>query len=303
LSERHHSLRFLSGRAQGSEYVLGDPSEVVVGRSGDADLILIEGMVSRRHARFTLEEGVLEVEDLGSTNGTFVNGEKVKKKRLAEGDRVLVGTSILKVVRSESPVGTVPPAPDLSQLNDQQTADRDRMSGDLAEVSVLELLELFSSSGQDVLLELLCDGAEGFIALSQGRALDCGYQKLARGTHSKVLMRLLGYNRGSFYVRPYKRPDRPPLDMAVAELLVATRAKMDELDVLRQRLPDVHESVVIARPLVPALSALDEADLALLQLAHNAGRIERILDDSEAADVDVARRLLSLVDRGYLRKA
>ncbi len=84
------SLRFLSGKHQGSEYVLADPTDVVVGRSSDVDLILIEGMVSRRHARFQLEQAVLEVEDLGSTNGTFVNGDRVRRRRLREGDRVAV---------------------------------------------------------------------------------------------------------------------------------------------------------------------------------------------------------------------
>ena len=51
------SLRFLSGKNQGSEYVLADPSVIVVGRSAEADLILVEGMVSRAHARFELSEG------------------------------------------------------------------------------------------------------------------------------------------------------------------------------------------------------------------------------------------------------
>ncbi len=306
MSERHHSLRFLSGKCQGSEYVLSDPCEVIVGRSGDAELILLEGMVSRRHARFSLKDGVVEVEDLGSTNGTFVNGEKIRRRKLSEGDRVLIGTSILKFVLSESPIGTVPPPPDLSQISNQATADpadRNRMQGDLAEVSVIELLELFSSSGQDVLLELAVEGASGHIAIHQGRALDCALDKLPNAPAMKVLMRLLGYARGKFYVRPLRLPERPRLDLEIAELLVDARSKMDELDVLRQRLPSSNDAVAVARPLIPQLSTLDEADLDLLQLAHNAGRIERILDESEAADVEVARRLLALIDSGYLRKS
>jgi hypothetical protein len=276
---------------------------VVVGRSGDADLILLEGMVSRRHARFSLEADVLSVEDLGSTNGTFVNGEKIRKRRLEEGDRVLVGTSILKVVMSEAPLGTVPPPVDLSQINDQQTADRGRMSGNLAEVSVMELLELFSSSGQDVLLELTCDNIPAFIAVCGGRTLDCGFEKLPGAPAAKVLMRLLGYQRGDFYVRPFKQPERPRLDIDIAELLVDMRGKMNELDLIRQRLPLPREALAIARPLLPPLTALDESHLSLLQLAHNAGRLERILDESEATDLEVARRLSELLDRGYLRRA
>ncbi|MCC5885558.1 MAG: FHA domain-containing protein [Gammaproteobacteria bacterium] len=63
--------------------------DTIVGRSKQADLCLQEGFVSRRHARLWLESGRLMVEDLGSANGTFVNGERLTKPmRLAPGDCV-----------------------------------------------------------------------------------------------------------------------------------------------------------------------------------------------------------------------
>ena len=71
--------------------------EIVVGRSSDLDMVLVEEMVSRKHARIAYENDAVVIEDLGSTNGTFVNGEKIKRAQLKEGDRVLIGTSILKV--------------------------------------------------------------------------------------------------------------------------------------------------------------------------------------------------------------
>lgn len=61
----------------------------IVGRSRKADLRIDEGYVSRRHARLWVESGVLMVEDLGSANGTFVNGTKVRgPTRLGSGDCV-----------------------------------------------------------------------------------------------------------------------------------------------------------------------------------------------------------------------
>lgn len=63
--------------------------DTIVGRSKQADLCLQEGFVSRRHARLWLESGRLMVEDLGSANGTFVNGERLTRPaRLAPGDCV-----------------------------------------------------------------------------------------------------------------------------------------------------------------------------------------------------------------------
>src|SRR5688572_20962850 len=72
--------------------------QVVIGRSSELDMVLVEDMVSRKHAKITVQNGKITIEDLGSTNGTFVNGEKIKQARLKEGDRILIGTSILKLI-------------------------------------------------------------------------------------------------------------------------------------------------------------------------------------------------------------
>ena len=72
--------------------------QATLGRSSEADLQLVDGKVSRQHCRFTAKRGKLEVEDLGSHNGTFVNGERLKAPRqLAPGDEVAVGDSLFVV--------------------------------------------------------------------------------------------------------------------------------------------------------------------------------------------------------------
>ncbi len=297
------SLRFLSGKNQGSEYVFDDPSQVIVGRSGTADLILVEGMVSRNHACFTLDGGELSLEDMGSTNGTFVNGEKIKSRRLSEGDRVLIGTTIIKVVFSESPAGTKPPPPKSGQLDDVQTADRSHMAGNLEEVGVPELIEMFGSARQRLVLEIKSGGSTAWITMAEGSVLDCRIDKLDAAPAIKCILRVLGFNKGSFLVRPYRHPEAVRLGIAVPELLVDGLFKLDEMTVVRQRLPDGNGALSLARPLLAPLSALDEADLDILQLAHNAGTVNGVLDGSSETDLEAAQRLLSLLDGGYLRKA
>ncbi len=92
------ALRFISGKYQGGEFPMHDNREIVIGRSSELDMVLVEDMVSRKHSRISTGEGDLSIQDLGSTNGTFVNGERIKQSKLKEGDRILIGTSIITLV-------------------------------------------------------------------------------------------------------------------------------------------------------------------------------------------------------------
>jgi hypothetical protein len=76
------------------------PLAVVIGRSSDCDLPMDDTFLSSRHARFSNDDGDLFVEDLGSTNGTYVNAEPVRGRvQLERGDIVQVGGVLFEVVR------------------------------------------------------------------------------------------------------------------------------------------------------------------------------------------------------------
>lgn len=66
--------------------------ELLIGRDADCDLRLNSPVVSRRHATISIKWGGFVITDLGSKNGTFVNGEQVKEKSLRDGDEVTFGT-------------------------------------------------------------------------------------------------------------------------------------------------------------------------------------------------------------------
>ena len=84
---------------QGSEttFRLGSGSVKTVGRARRADFIVDAALVSRVHCRLTATNDRLEVVDLKSTNGTFVNGKRVQKAHLSAGDRLRVGRVELTV--------------------------------------------------------------------------------------------------------------------------------------------------------------------------------------------------------------
>jgi len=89
-------LVVLSGSNVGEMYRI-EKDQVVIGRGDKVDLRLVDDGISREHVRLSREEGRIVLEDLGSTNGTYCNGERIERQPLAEGDKILIGsTTILK---------------------------------------------------------------------------------------------------------------------------------------------------------------------------------------------------------------
>jgi pSer/pThr/pTyr-binding forkhead associated (FHA) protein len=73
-----------------------------VGRAPRADFIVDAALVSRLHCRIEAGDEALEVVDLSSTNGTFVNDKRVERARLGAGDRLRVGRVELTVARADA---------------------------------------------------------------------------------------------------------------------------------------------------------------------------------------------------------
>lgn len=93
---RTGSLVVIAGAAAdvGTHLVVGD--EVVIGRVG-ANLVLRDGRISRRHARVWRDGARWLVEDLGSTNGTALNGRAIERPTpLGDGDKVYLGSTVVK---------------------------------------------------------------------------------------------------------------------------------------------------------------------------------------------------------------
>ncbi|WP_347259645.1 GGDEF domain-containing protein [Rudaea sp.] len=88
-------LIVVSGVLLGSQIELGD-APVVIGRSGDCTLVMAHPSVSRVHCRILREGNRYLVEDLGSTNRTYLNGKPVVYEELRDGDQIGIGSNSIK---------------------------------------------------------------------------------------------------------------------------------------------------------------------------------------------------------------
>jgi hypothetical protein len=296
------ALRFISGKYQGGEFPMVPNKEIVVGRSSDLDMVLVEEMVSRKHARIAYENDAVVIEDLGSTNGTFVNGEKIKRAQLKEGDRVLIGTSILKVIVMDGS-SHEQGRPNLEVVAAQRRTSSPRtMSGSIDEVPLPDLLQLFSTSKKNGALVIRTEEDIGRIFLQKGVIYYATINDLGELAPIKCIFRMLTWQKGLFDFDASDTREFPkPVEVTVQEILMESLRQLDELNAFRDQLPALSARIVLDVPLVPPLRDLSPDELDVLQLAHNFSRFGTLLDRSLATDVDTARIVLKLIQKNYLR--
>jgi len=310
MTDRGYALRFISGKYQGGEYPLAENGELVIGRSSDLDMVLIEDMVSRKHAKITLAPGQITISDLGSTNGTFVNGEKVKRARLKEGDRILIGTSILKLVSMTRQAGAPVIDAKAAQQNLERTAaaqekksgGRTAVQGRLEEVPLVDLLQLLSTSKKTGAI-VIKGYRSGRVHLRSGKVVSAVIDADPTLPPKKALYRMVTWTQGGFEFVPHEG-EMPAMPQEIAEgteqLVMEAMHQADELG--RGNLPAATAAIGIAMPLTPKLRDLPPDEVDLVQLVHNYGVVQAVLDRASGSDLEVSQKLAALIQRGYLRQ-
>jgi hypothetical protein len=81
------------------------PGPATLGRGSDCEVALADAHASRHHARLEVRGGVLVLTDLESTNGTLVNGRRIREIVLGVGDRIDLGQTTVRVVATDAPGG------------------------------------------------------------------------------------------------------------------------------------------------------------------------------------------------------
>ncbi|HEY1089070.1 MAG TPA: FHA domain-containing protein [Archangium sp.] len=303
-----YALKFISGKYQGGEFPLKGDKQLIIGRSSELDIVLVEDMVSRKHAKITLSAGKITIEDLGSTNGTFVNGEKVKSSRLKEGDRILVGTSILKLVKAGAN------APELSDAQVKQNLEqvaavqsqrqtKTAMTGKIEEVPLPDLLQLFHTSKKNGVLVVTGD-QEAKIDLRQGKV----YYAVINDNHDlgpqKSFNRIISWEQGEFELQPPSNEEfMTELDESTEHLLMDALRQLDEFRRVQGSLPPLDQTLTLSVPMQPALRDLTPEELDVLQLIINWGTLQGVFDNASQDDVVIATAVTSMLERGYLRGA
>jgi len=152
-----------------------------IGRGGGNEFYLPDYHASREHAEIRWNGEAFVLKDLGSSNGTHVNGEKVSEKVLAPGDEVQVGMHVLKL-REEDGAKVVEDFERQSkQVQEWQTAvgsayGEGGFSGTLSEVALPQIIQVLEGGRKTGRLLITCVGATGSIFFKDGRIVAASYE-------------------------------------------------------------------------------------------------------------------------------
>ncbi len=133
---------------------------VVVGRSSTCHIVLDDGLVSRRHAQFVISGKTAVIEDFGSVNGVYLNGERISGQRaLRDGDRVQIGKQDFVLRSATKVVQVAAPERFSAETLHGQTIPREVMEAERAREELTRRTDA---------LDLLCGVADKVLALGRG---------------------------------------------------------------------------------------------------------------------------------------
>ncbi|HVK88943.1 MAG TPA: GGDEF domain-containing protein [Kofleriaceae bacterium] len=274
------TLILIAGPDPGQVFSLG--VESVIGRDPVVDIAIDDSAVSRRHARVSTQGDLHVVEDLGSANGTFVNGTRITRHVLANGDRVQIGPRV--VLR----FGLLDEAEEAMQRQLFESSTRDPLTGAYNKKYITERLvaETAHALRHRSPLELVMFDVDKFKHVNDvyGHLVgDTVLRVIAERVHALVRSEdVFGRFGGEEFVVISRAPD-------AAKLAERIRVAIERLAIQTERGPlHVTVSLGVARfdelaREVTAGALLDKADLRLLDAKRTGRNRVCARDDAEQA--------------------
>jgi len=230
MASRPTSMLFLPPRPP---IKLAARGSIIVGRSRTCGLALPGADASRRHAEILGTGKGFRLRDLGSTNGTFVNGERVEEVELRPGDRIQIGGGTITFCRVEANVDGGSEADEAKTViferpvpSEGDVTERgEAFHGVLAEIppyAVLQILEMGRKTG---LLAIDAEAGLGRLWLRDGAPI---HAETKDQSGFDAAMTLVGATSGRFAFTPqFDSPD-PTIDASITELLLESSRLIDE---------------------------------------------------------------------------
>lgn len=199
---------------------------IVIGRAQEADLSVPSNRVSRRHAELYWKDDRVWIKDLGSQNGTQVNGKRIQDHPLEDSDEIAVGPFLCtyRCVSGVGSVGKAAPAADTNALTQPMLADA--MAGRLDLVNLFELLQTLEFNQKTGLLEVFGADSSGSVGFREGKPV---YAEAEDRTGVDAIYLLLREKEGQFSFGPnFDASHSVDVNAPVTAILMEASRRQDE---------------------------------------------------------------------------
>jgi hypothetical protein len=199
----------------------------VIGRTQDCDLPIPSQRVSRRHAELFWREGRPWLKDLGSQNGTYVNGKRlVAEHELRDRDELAIGPWMCTFRCFEGgacETRAFTPADEEGSMTQPMLADA--MAGSLAQLSLFELLQTLEFNHKTGTLDVFGPDGEGTLVIEGGAPVFC---RCGPHAGNEALLTLLTFAAGQFSFQPHVHEGERNVRASMTSLLLEAGRRLDE---------------------------------------------------------------------------
>ncbi len=306
--EDSFTLEFIAGGRAGERTDLSPGRDYVLGRGSDADIVIDHKKASRRHARIFPKGAGCGIEDLGSINGTLVNGEKISEQTLFPGDSIQIADTRIRVRLTGSQPGI---NEDLE--NRPKTvgifADRDAsgefatmgnaMSGRLDTSSPRELLTMLAEANVSGVLSIHPSSGARRVLFRKGAVYYARIDGQSDIRPEKALQRLVTARNGSF---EFSSEEPPAVEDAITQSLEDLLKDIESLAPQFERLERLMRSLDADLSVTAGANEadLDDNSRKIVQLVRENGAVSRLLDRFPGTDAQAARTIANLLESGAL---
>ena len=201
---------------------------IVIGRQAQCDLTLRHEDVSRRHAEIGFEEGRYIVRDLGSTNGTFLNGKEIERAEpLSPGDRIEVGPQVITfcAIEGDDLAEATTPDSDQTIIAMRPAGQANAFAGDLSEIPPFAIMQMLEMGGKSGVLEINTGGSIYRIWFRDGAPI---HAESPKQQGFDAALAVVAAENGSFQFDPQPVTRESTIDCTVPQLLLEGCRRLDE---------------------------------------------------------------------------
>jgi hypothetical protein len=295
----HQMVLQLATERQVHAFDLTDTFRVALGRHHTNHVQLRSRRVSNYHAEILNEVDGLVLHDLGSTNGTFLNEENVRREALKSGDHIRIGgfdITVKLVPRAETEgveaplaVGTIGNVLPFRGQSPGSSAD-----GDRGDKTLPDLLSDLARAKATVAVALHHPEQEGKIYVFEGGIV---HAEVGAARREKALYRLLAFQKGSYEILALSPGVPQTISAPTESLLVEGIQQIEAMEKLAAKLPPVSYEIVLNERCSVPVNALTADELEVYRCLIRHRTLVRTLEESSMTDF-----MVLLVTHGLLQK-